>query len=377
MPEEQITQSTQTMQTSETGTRMRFIDVARGIGMICIVLGHLGVPEINRIVFTFHVPLFFLITGYFTDRNTPLLRFTLKKIRTLLLPYVVSCISIIGIAAAMNHYLEGGEGQQEVIAKWVAAALYGAGDSYKEPFVIYAIGATWFLLATFWGSMCLRILLEVPAAVRLCAVPAIFYLSCRSALEMYWFPLSIQAGGCALLFMYMGYLAREAVPAVLKLRLEIRAGLLCFAAWVWIRFMVDFERFWLVHCNYGRGPVDIFGSICGVSCVLFFSWVIDRYLPIIPFCLGYLGKYSLLMLCMHIIELDLFPWKKMITQHFGELPDEMILRYRIAGKFLWIIPLTILFSRLNLTRLLFGYKLLPRKWIQKLFAKKGQQDLSA
>ena len=347
--------------------RKQFIDVARGIGMICIVLGHLGQPQINRIVFTFHVPLFFLITGYFTDRSTPVLKYILKRIRTLLLPYAVSSLSIIGIAVAVNRYFNGGEGEQEVLSKWVSAALYGAGDNYKEPFVIYAIGATWFLLAAFWGCVCLRILLELPAVVRLGAVAVLFYAACRSAVEMYWFPLSIQAGGCALLFMYIGYLARDLIPAVMEQRLEIRAALLCLAAWIWIRFMIDFERFWLVHCNVGRGPVDIFGSLCGVCCVLFISWVLDKYLKVLPFCLGYLGKYSLLMLCMHIIELDLFSWKKIIIKHFGELPDNMILRYRIAGKFLWIIPLTILFSRLNLTRLLFGYKLIPRKIFSKIF----------
>jgi len=33
--------------------------------MICIVLGHLGNPLINQFVFTFHLPVFFIITGYF------------------------------------------------------------------------------------------------------------------------------------------------------------------------------------------------------------------------------------------------------------------------------------------------------------------------
>lgn len=360
---------------TDTKERKEFIDVARGIGMICIVLGHLGQTDINRIVFTFHVPLFFLITGYFIDRETTVFRFILKRIRTLILPYIISCCSIIGIAVMINRWLNNGEGEQEVLQKWISASLYGAGDSYKEPFVINGIGATWFLLATFWGCICLRILLEFPAFIRIPAVAIIFYASCRSALEIYWFPLSVQAGGCALLFMYIGYLARNSMEEFTKLRIEIRVAMLCFAAWVWIRFMIDFERFWLVHCNYGRGPVDIFGSICGVCCVLFISYVLDRFLKVIPFCLGYLGKYSLLMLCMHIIELNLFSWKKIIIHHYGEMPDELILRYRIGGKFLWIIPMTILFSRLNLTRLLFGYKLIPRRWMKLLPGQKGQNPL--
>ena len=50
---------------STAKTRIRFIDTARGIAIICIILGHLGSASINRVVYTFHIPLFFLITGYF------------------------------------------------------------------------------------------------------------------------------------------------------------------------------------------------------------------------------------------------------------------------------------------------------------------------
>ena len=52
--------------------RLTYIDIARGIAIICIVLGHLGNATINKIVFTFHVPIFFFITGYFTTDKLPI-----------------------------------------------------------------------------------------------------------------------------------------------------------------------------------------------------------------------------------------------------------------------------------------------------------------
>lgn len=39
--------------------RVKYIDIARGIAILCIILGHLGNATINRIVYTFHVPIFF------------------------------------------------------------------------------------------------------------------------------------------------------------------------------------------------------------------------------------------------------------------------------------------------------------------------------
>ena len=63
-------------------TRLQYIDIAKGIAMICIILGHLGNASINRIVFTFHVPIFFFITGYFTNKKRDLNGFIKNKAKS-------------------------------------------------------------------------------------------------------------------------------------------------------------------------------------------------------------------------------------------------------------------------------------------------------
>ena len=68
-------------------TRLQYIDIAKGIAMICIILGHLGNASINRIVFTFHVPIFFFITGYFTIKKSDLNGFIKNKARMLLMNF--------------------------------------------------------------------------------------------------------------------------------------------------------------------------------------------------------------------------------------------------------------------------------------------------
>ena len=45
--------------------RNKMLDIAKGIAMISIILGHLSVWRINCVVFTYHIPIFYLITGYF------------------------------------------------------------------------------------------------------------------------------------------------------------------------------------------------------------------------------------------------------------------------------------------------------------------------
>ena len=43
----------------------------------------------------------------------------------------------------------------------------------------------------------------------------------------------------------------------------------------WYFFIKDFQSFWLVHCDIGRGIVDIFGSMCACAMVILISRTID------------------------------------------------------------------------------------------------------
>lgn len=49
-----------------SSTRNMRVDIARGIAIIAVILGHFSIINIRNVVFTFHLPIFFLITGYFT-----------------------------------------------------------------------------------------------------------------------------------------------------------------------------------------------------------------------------------------------------------------------------------------------------------------------
>lgn len=311
--------------------RLEYIDIARGIAIISIILGHLGLRSINKIVFTFHVPIFFLITGYFLNTRCSLKEFVKNKARTLLIPYFITSLVIIGLAT-LKGIIFGGT--KEAFVEWLYAALYGAGDNYTEPFYIKGIGAIWFLWATFWGSCFLKISLKLSKWFRLLFVLGLFGIGYGSRV-LFWFPLSIQAGMCSTLFMYIGYQYREIKEQLEKMPDESKCFLAVFAFGTWISFINQFQSFWLVHCDVGRGIIDIFGAVCGCICVIMISKFIEGKIQILAKPLSFLGKYSLFVLCIHIVELDIFPWWS-VTGRLVEcgLNTEYQLFVIIVGKFI-------------------------------------------
>lgn len=338
--------------------RIRYIDVAKGIAMTCIILGHLEIPQIVQIVFTFHVPIFFFITGYFIKRENSRKEYIQKKFRTLVVPYIYTCLVIILLAIIMNELLFNGVETEKVALSWIGAALYGAGGAIK-PFYLKGIGAIWFLLATFWASILFRcIILELKKEYRIVAVIILFMVSYWSC-NLFWFPLSVQAGGCAVFFMYLGYLLKDLVPLSKYVSMEIKVVLTILAFLVWVSFIRNFQSFWLVQCDFGKGIIDIVGSICGCYVVMLLSYYIEKKNVFLTRLFSFLGRYSVFVLCAHIIELNLFPWT-LLTDFLSShgMPANLSLFVIIVGKFVWIIWITLICSKSSLIRLMFGFPIL-------------------
>lgn len=341
--------------------RLLFFDIAKGISIICIILGHIEHKQIQQFVFTFHVPIFFLITGYFITEKRSIKAFIKNKFKTLIVPYICTCIVIILLGTLRDGLFYGMNAAKESATGWLYASLYGSGIDYSEPFYIKAIGAIWFLWASFWGSIFLRCTLGVKWEYRFFIVGVLFLVGYYSR-ELFWFPLSIQAGYCATLFIYLGNIARKLKTTLENVSIEIKSVFTVFAIWMWVAFIYDFKGFYLVECDFGRGIVDIVGCLCGSYVIIMASQFIEKHSKYISAGLSYLGKYSLIALCVHIVELNLFPWGRIadFLIAYG-MPVDLKMCFIILGKLLMVIAAVIIFSKWNFSRKLFGYKVLDKK----------------
>ena len=73
--------------------RIKKFDYIKGFAIILIVLGHAltycySLKDIYKIIYSFHVPLFFIISGYFFNSELNFKCFCKKKAKRLLLPYL-------------------------------------------------------------------------------------------------------------------------------------------------------------------------------------------------------------------------------------------------------------------------------------------------
>lgn len=86
------------MKKSIDSCRLVQYDLLKGFGILLVLWGHINCPPIvKNIIYSFHMPLFFFVSGCFYKSDISFMSFTKKKIRQLLLPWSFFCFNIIFI----------------------------------------------------------------------------------------------------------------------------------------------------------------------------------------------------------------------------------------------------------------------------------------
>ena len=335
--------------------RVVFIDIAKGIAIISIILGHLGLNEINRVVFTFRIPIFFIITGYFINKKYTIKEFINNKFKRLIIPYFITSFLIIIISLfSLKIFLGVNILNTLGVREWLIATIYGAGDNHIFLGYKYrAIGAIWFLWASFWASTFIRISLEFKKEYRILFITVLFLIGYYTS-KIIWFPLSIQAGFCATLFMYVGYLINIYFDKYKNIYYKYKKYIIIVSFIIWIQFIHNFKSFWLVHCDIGRGFIDIIGCLCACYCIMLLSKIINQKTKIIYKILDFSGKYSLLILCIHLIELNFFRWTNIITiNNTLNISSHHLIIFIAFGKIIFDIGLAYILSKNKLINKIF------------------------
>ena len=78
--------------------RIEYLDIARGIGILLVVLGHNDFGALSaffhQVIYSFHVPLFFFLSGYFLNTSIPFLEYLMKRFHSILKPFLFTILLI-------------------------------------------------------------------------------------------------------------------------------------------------------------------------------------------------------------------------------------------------------------------------------------------
>lgn len=265
--------------------------------MLSILLDHIAGQ--GYFFATFHVPLFFILSGYFF-KEEPLDCIIRKKAKGLLLPY----FEINGIAIL----LEGCYQRWVMESSWEKTAGI-VGQRCIQTLLGNAFYLTWFLMALFLGSILLAVIWKVSGGRRwlqLSLVAGCSLLGYSSGTFYTLKPFQWDVALFSVVFLAAGRMAAEQDRYVTGRK---KWGLFLFCLPIWIVGMQQGGLAMAIRW-YPYYPFCVCAALAGSFCVIVLCSYAKR-IPLLGTYLIWMGQNTLPLLCLGNITKNVWEWKRL------------------------------------------------------------------
>jgi len=184
------------------------IDVAKGLGILLVVFGHTDdiIPDQARLVYSFHIPLFFILSGTVFDEEKylamPFARFVGRKLRQLYVPVLAMAAACGVLSVAVGDTV----GVREFAMKFIAS-IYGMASAERT----FRCGTLWFLPCLLLVHLLYYAVAVRWPSCRAYLIAGIFLvgLAMSRYLPSLWYPLCVDRALVALPFFAAGVALRR------------------------------------------------------------------------------------------------------------------------------------------------------------------------
>ena len=275
-----------------------------------MIIGHCEIGSLRPFIFSFHMPLFFFIAGYFL-KIRPLHEEFQLSVKRLILPYTFTafCICIIAVCEDLSNYSwsDGSHTQSSIIH----FLLGFRGDSPPE-WLTGHVGMLWFILAMFWARLLTVFFIGKIKNQRFLSTLFFFLGLLGIVLEKNFFiPFCFPQGLSAAGFIYVGHLVRKFNLLSSSNIKHLLLILVMLWLYCWSKGVLG-----MYICRFPAGYVfNVFGAL-GAFFVLF-TVVKHSFCKNIFFWkfIQYSGRCSLIIYCVHAIEFETCNWMAFALLH--------------------------------------------------------------
>lgn len=180
--------------------RELWIDVLKGIAILLVVVGHNCEGKLNSFIFSFHMPLFFLISGYLFSSKLPK-KYFIKSFERLLIPYFSFLIILTIPFIIINIHKEVSIKENITL---IISNLLGGGN------LTGALGPLWFITVLFVANNVFNFIIylkKIP--VFFIFIPLLTIVGFLLIYYNNYLPWNLSVVPIAVLYLGVGYLLKH------------------------------------------------------------------------------------------------------------------------------------------------------------------------
>ena len=174
--------------------RFNWVDNVKGLAIILVVLGHIA-SSFSTFIYSFHMPLFFIVSGFFLNPINELKSEIIKSFKRLFRPFFIYLTLGFIIEFLKRFYLDR---EQLKFEDFVGALIY---MDYDRLIGTYAF-VLWFLPALFIGKTLVYLILKYSRffLIQIVLISIAFLIGYN-----FNFPLAIDDGLISAPYIFIGY----------------------------------------------------------------------------------------------------------------------------------------------------------------------------
>lgn len=284
--------------------RVKYFDIARGIAIILMIVGHtLDFGWKRNLIFSFHMPLFIIISGmFFKERDIK--SFLINITKKLIIPYIIT-IFITNLIKALT--IDKNIDILLFVKEYIMQILYSF-TYLKIKTNIKGIGVLWFFPLLAIIRIIFYILKKISKEDKillgaLCIL--LSYIGYILGMKEKWLLFSADVALSCLIFYYIGYILYN--KKILEKILSNKKLLLVILI-IWL-IGIKFSWIELAVRRYPDGLFCYIIGICGTIVVLKISKIIEQKSLFLTNILSWYGRNSMYILLIHHVERELVNYK--------------------------------------------------------------------
>lgn len=307
--------------------RLQWIDMAKGLGILLMIFGHMHVGQpIRDFIYSFHMIMFVMISGYLYKETVALKKFIPRKIQALLIPYVLT--NVISYFVRLCMLYRAGmftvSGALGILKAQILTTLGGSSFYAKHFITIETCGPIWFVTFLFciviFYAVLNRIQLKNKVLQDIIYLIVLLFLAwCGKTYAFYngFLPWNLDVVPMGMVFYHIGVMVRRynvlelirryfiwVVPLLLWLSLYPHTGSIIFATREYLGF-----------------PYSIIISVCGSVSVMLAMKELEhvKLAKYINNGLAWIGRNSMIVLAVHTIEFVHIEWIEHLQERIGNV----------------------------------------------------------
>ena len=266
-------------------SRIAYIDIAKGIGMLAVIWGHIltsySSPSVT-LVYAFDIPLFFVLSGmmYNGGKFESLKMLMISRVRSLIIPYIVYSVATWALWAAMQMLMHSNQNLLRPLLQTIMAQGSGGFMIHNVP--LWFVTCLFVVEILYYFVSKTNDVLNISICILL-AVCGYSMLHTSLAFDFTKLPWNIESAMSAILFysignLYVKHFKLNSIPAFVSAHRHASLIGCAIASIVFALGALLNGHITLGSNELGRFIILLYtNGLLGSAIVLVFSALIDSY----------------------------------------------------------------------------------------------------